>query len=174
MPSAQDVIPNFTKLGCSRKTETRSEPGFIPQQWPQSINEMERYRRFSEVFYLVILSLTIPFYLILYGASGHEFRPEPEDVMWMQVIIAGIISMIAYLIARRFKGIGSVLIKIIFGLTLICILYGGLKVLWHMINFRFGDDIFFLIQILFYIVPIVFVYSILNMGFWLIKGRRIE
>jgi hypothetical protein len=120
---------------------------------------VEKYKKFSEVFYLVILSLTIPFYLVLYGASGHEFRPEPEDVMWMRIIVAAIISMTAYLIGRRFRGIWTILIKIIFGLTLIATFYGGLKVLWFILDFDFGSDISFLVVLLWYIIPIVFLYS---------------
>lgn len=134
---------------------------------------VKKYRRFSEVFYLVILLLTIPIYLALYAASGHEFRPEPEDVMWMRVIIVAIISMAAYLPGRRFQGIGPLLIKIVFGLTLICVLYGGLKVFWYILNFEFGTDIGILIVVLSYAIPIVFLYSVLNVGYWLIKdGER--
>lgn len=133
---------------------------------------MKKYKRFSEIFYLIILLLTIPFYLLLYGASGHEFRPEPEDVMWMTFIVAAIISMIAYLTGRRFSGVAATLIKIIFGLTLVCMLYGGLKVLGYMLNFKFGSDIGVLIQLAFYIIPVVFVGSIFNVGYWLIKGHE--
>ena len=94
--------------------------------------------------------------------------------MWMRVIIVAIISMTAYLIARRFQGIGPLLIKIVFGLTLVCILYGGLKVFRYMLNFKFGTDIGILIVVFSYAIPIVFLYSALNVGYWLIKGQRKE
>jgi hypothetical protein len=135
---------------------------------------VKKYKKFSEVFYLVILSLTIPFYLVLYAASGHEFRPEPEDVMWMRVIVVAIISMTVYLIGRRFQGIGTTIIKIIFGVTLICTIYGGLNVLWYILNFKFGSDIGIPIVILWYTIPVVFLYSSFNLGYWLIKGQWTE
>jgi hypothetical protein len=131
---------------------------------------VKKYKRFSEIFYLVILSLTIPFYLALYGASGHEFRPETEDVIWMRIIVAAIVSMTAYLIGRRFRGIGTILIKILFGGTLIATCYGGLNVIWFILNFDFGTDVGFLIVLLSYVVPIVFVYSTINIGYWLVKS----
>src|SRR5687767_9722992 len=115
---------------------------------------LKRYKKFSEVFYLVVLSLTIPFYFALYGASGHEYRPEAGDVVWMKVVIVAIISMVFYLIGRRFQGIAPTLIKIVFGLTLICTFYGGLKVLWYILNFDFGNDSEILVLFLSYAIPI--------------------
>lgn len=135
---------------------------------------MKKYKKFSEVFYLFILALIIPFYLVLYGASGHEFRPEPEDVMWMRVIVVAIISMIAYLIGRHFQGIITTVIKTIFGMTLVCIIYGGLKVLWYILNFEFGSDIGIPIVVLSHGIPIVFLYSSFNIGYWLIRHKTID
>lgn len=135
---------------------------------------MKKYKKFSEVFYLFILALIIPFYLVLYGASGHEFRPEPEDVMWMRVIVVAIISMTAYLIGRHFQGIITTVIKTIFGMTLVCIIYGGLKVLWYILNFEFGSDIGIPIVVLSHGIPIVFLYSSFNIGYWLIRHKTID
>jgi hypothetical protein len=132
---------------------------------------MRKYKKFSEVFYLLILSLLIPFYLALYGASGHEFRPEPEDVMWARVIVVAIIAMIAYFIARRFQGIWAAVIKIFFGLTLICIFYGGLQVLLFILSFEFESALVLLLALA---MSIVFMYSVINIGYWLIRGKKVE
>jgi hypothetical protein len=53
---------------------------------------------------------------------------------------------------------------------LIATCYGGLNVIWFILNFDFGTDVGFLIVLLSYVVPIVFVYSTINIGYWLVKS----
>ena len=51
------------------------------------MNIIGKYSIFSRWFYLIVLGLTIPYYLLLYGASGHKFNPPPEDIIWMTVVV---------------------------------------------------------------------------------------
>jgi hypothetical protein len=133
---------------------------------------MKTFRSFSERFYLTILGLIIPFSLLLYGASGHQFRLEAEARNGMIIILTGFIIGILYFTTRRFKGKEMTILKYLFGLTLVVTLVGGIGILWSMISFEWGDDIELLVQVLFYLIPSVFILSIINIGYWLFKDQN--
>ena len=131
-----------------------------------------KYQKFSEIFYLIILTLTIPFYVVLHGASGHAFRLEPEVANWMILIVATIVLMITYLVARRFVGLGEKIIRFLFGLISLVTLYGGLKVSWFILSFDYGNDIGPLTRIILYAIPVVFIYSNLNIILGLFRPKK--
>ena len=62
-------------------------------------------------------------------------------------------------------------LKYLFGLTLLVTLFGAIGILWSMISFKWGDDIELLVQVLFYLVPVVFILSIINIGYGLFKDQ---
>ncbi len=61
---------------------------------------VDRYSKFSKWFYLIILGLTIPYYLLLYGASGHQFNPPTEDIISMIVVVTAFGTLTAYLLIK--------------------------------------------------------------------------
>jgi ABC-type polysaccharide/polyol phosphate export permease len=132
---------------------------------------VKTFRRFSERFYLTILGLTIPFCLLLYGASGHQFRLEAEARNGMIIILTAFATGILYLTTRKFKGKEMTFLKYLFGLTLLVTLFGAIGILWSMISFKWGDDIELLVQVLFYLIPVVFILSIINIGYGLFKDQ---
>jgi len=120
---------------------------------------IDKYTTFSKGFYLTILGLTIPYYLLLYGASGHQFDPPTEDIISMTVVIISFVTLIAYLRFKDKSGLGFNLMKALVTITLLATAYGGLRTFIYMIQFDYGDDIGFFIRGLSYIIPLLFMFS---------------
>lgn len=72
---------------------------------------VNRYSKFSKGFYLIILGLAIHYYLLLYGASGHQFNPPTEDIISMIVVIIAFATLIAYSKLKEKSGLGFNLIS---------------------------------------------------------------
>lgn len=123
------------------------------------MNFIDKYLTFSKGFYLIILGLTVPFYLLLYGASGHQFNPPTEDIVWMTVVIVAFVTLSIYLTIKQKSGIGFNLMRILVTITLLISAYGGVKVFIDMIQFNYGDDISFFIRGLSYFIPLLFTFS---------------
>ena len=120
---------------------------------------VDRYLKFSKRFYLIILGLTIPYYLLLYGASGHQFNPPTEDIISMIVVVIAFGTLTAYLMIKEKRGLGFNLMRILVTITLLLTTYGGLKIFLSMIQFDYGDDIGFITRGLSYIIPLLFMFS---------------
>lgn len=118
-----------------------------------------KYSTFSKVFYLTILGLTIPYYVLLYGASGHQFNPPTEDIISMTVVIIAFLTLITFLRFKEKSGLGFKLMKVLVTITLLATTYGGLRILIYMTQFDYGDDIGFFIRGLSYIIPLLFTFS---------------
>ena len=123
------------------------------------MNFINKYSTFSRWFYLLMLGLTIPYYLLLYGASGHEFNPPIEDIIWMIIVIVAFGTAIIYFLTLKKMGPGFNVIKILFSITLLLTAYGGIKSLLFIVQFDYGDDINFIIRGLSYLIPLVFTFS---------------
>ena len=120
---------------------------------------VDRYSKFSKWFYLMILGLTIPFYLMLYGASGHRFNPPTEDIISIIVVVITFVTLTVYLMIKEKTGLGFNLMRVLVTITLLLTAYGGLRVFLFMIQFDYGDDIGFIIRGLSYIIPLLFMFS---------------
>ncbi len=120
---------------------------------------IDRYSKFSKWFYLIILGLTIPYYLLLYGASGHQFNPPTEDIISMIVVVIAFGTMTTYLMIKEKTGLGFNLMRVLLTITLLLTALGGLRIFLFMIRFDYGDDIGFITRGLSYIIPLIFVFS---------------
>ncbi|MGC3945571.1 MAG: hypothetical protein QM762_13810 [Chryseolinea sp.] len=134
---------------------------------------IDRYSRICKRFYMTILGLTIPFYLLLYGASGHQFDPPQEDIIWIGVVIVAFVVELSYASLKVKAGPTFNLLRVLFLITLIATAYGGLKAFLSMLEFDFDDEVSFIIRGLFYGIPLVFVLSTLVISIGLF-GRRVE
>jgi heme/copper-type cytochrome/quinol oxidase subunit 4 len=121
---------------------------------------IDKSSTFSKGFYLTILGLAIPYYLLLYGASGHQFNPPTEDIISMTVIIISFVTLILYLRLKDKSGLGFNLMKVLTTITLLVTAYGGLKVFIYIIKFDYGDDIgFFHARTILHYSVIVYVFD---------------
>lgn len=123
------------------------------------MNIISKYSTFSRWFYLIILGLTIPYYLLLYGASGHRFNPPPEDIIWMTVVVIAFGTAVIYLTIKEKVGLGFSVFRILFSITLLLTAYGGLKSFLFIVQFDYGDDINFIVRGLSYLIPLIFTFS---------------
>lgn len=119
---------------------------------------INKYSTFSKGFYLTILGLTIPYYLLLYGASGHQFNPPTEDIISMIVVITAFVTLITYLRLKEKSGLGFNLMKVLVTITLLLTAYGGLRIFLFMIQFDYGDDMV-IVRGLSYVIPLLFTFS---------------
>lgn len=120
---------------------------------------IDRYSKSSKWFYLIILGLTIPYYLLLYGASGHQFNPPAEDILAMVVVIVAFVTLLAFVSLKEKSGLGFNLIRILVTITLLVTAYGGLRIFLFMIQYDYGDDISYFIRGLSYLIPLLFTFS---------------
>lgn len=133
---------------------------------------VNRYSKFSKGFYLIILGLAIPYYLLLYGASGHKLNPPTEDIISMIVVIIAFVTLIAYLKLKEKSGLGFYLLRVLVTITLLLTAYGGLRIFTFMVQFNFGDDINIFIRGLSYIIPLLFTISTILILLELLKKWR--
>ena len=119
----------------------------------------ERLQKYSIKFYLVILVLTIPAYLLLYGASGHSFNIPTEDIIWILIIIISLILMVFYLENKEKVNQTFDIFKVLLTISLTATLFGGLRSVFFIFNFNYGDDIDILIRGIHFLVPLTFVLS---------------
>ena len=117
---------------------------------------LTRLHKFSLTFYLVILGLTIPIYLLLYGASGHEFNIPSDEQLWL--LLAGIGFILGTIYKRKKERTGPTYIglQFLFGAILVGSFYAGLKIFLFMIRFDFGDDVGIIVIGLSFLVPLIF------------------
>lgn len=115
-----------------------------------SIMELKKLIRISNFIYPLTLILAIPFYLVLYGASGHRFNIPNEDIFWICVVCSAILT---FYINRRTNKLIS---KILTAAFATIILYGSVQITWSQLNFTFGDDIGILVVFLLMSCPLVF------------------
>ncbi|HTJ51410.1 MAG TPA: hypothetical protein VL443_18245 [Cyclobacteriaceae bacterium] len=118
---------------------------------------MIRFYKFSLRFYLIALGITIPFYFLFYGASGHQINIPSEDKIWIMTFIFGFITTMAYLRIKEEDALLHTIVKTLVALSAMGTLYFGSKAFLSMMNFKFGDDVSFLIQGLSYILPLIFI-----------------
>jgi hypothetical protein len=138
----------------------------------EQMNFVNRLNTFSKRFYSIILAFAIPFYLLLYGAIGHRFDPTIEDVVWMIIIVFAFVMMMLYLTLRKTDGLGSKAIRVILGVTLLGTAYGAARILLTMIQFEFDEEVSFIIRGLFYLLPIIFLFSIAVIFIGLFKNKK--
>jgi hypothetical protein len=107
-------------------------------------------------FYLIILGLTIPIYLLLYGATGHEFNIPAEEQLWL--FIAGLSFIIAtvYTLTKNKNGLTYIGLKLLFGISLIGTAYGGLKLFLEAVKFNADNSPGFFITGLSYTLTLGF------------------
>jgi hypothetical protein len=133
---------------------------------------IDKYTIFSRGFYLLILGLTIPYYLLLYGASGHEFNPTSEDMNRMTTVIVAFVTMIIYLATKQKTGLIFKFIRVMVMITLILTTFGGVKALLSNFQFNYGNDISFMIIVLSYLIPLLFIFTcIINLLGLFIKTK---
>ena len=123
------------------------------------MNIISKYSTFSRWFYLIVLGLTIPCYLLLYGASGHKFNPPAEDIIWMTVVVIAFVTAVIYLTIKEKVGLGFNVFRILFSITLLLTAYGGLLSFLFILRFDYGDDINFIVLGLSYLIPLLFTLS---------------
>jgi len=123
------------------------------------MNFINKYSTISKGFYLIILGLSIPYYLLLYGASGHQFNPPTKDIVWLAVIIIAFVALFVYLRVKAKSGFGFYILKALVILTLLLTAYGGLLTFLSAIKFDYGDDISLFIRGLSFIIPLLFMFS---------------
>ena len=124
---------------------------------------VNKYSTLSKWFYLVILGLTIPYYLLLYGASGHQFNPRTEDIISMIVVIVAFVTLTRYFRLKEKSGLEFNLMKVLVTITLLLTAYGGLRIFIFMVQFDYGDDISLFVRGLSYIIPLLFTFSTIIM-----------
>lgn len=133
---------------------------------------MKKFYNFSIAIYLITLILTIPFYLLLYGASGHQFRFDIVDILVGLLIISSIVLTFKYLTIKPKYGFKYKIISILLLITLLITLYGGLTALISMIGFDFGSDVNVFVILLSYVLPITFITSIIIITHEIINNWR--
>src|SRR5690606_9454381 len=94
----------------------------------EDMDFVTKYSTLSKWFYLIILGLTIPYYLLLYGASGHQFNPPSEDIISMFVIVIAFVTLILYLRLKEKSGVGFNIMRVLVTITLLLTAYGGLRI----------------------------------------------
>ena len=129
------------------------------EELTEDMDFVTKYSALSKWFYLVILGLTSPYYLLLDGASEHQFNPPTEDIISMIVVIVAFATLILYLRLKEKSGLGFNLMKVLVTITLLLTAYGGLRIFIFMIQFDYGDDISFFVRGLSYIIPLLFTFS---------------
>jgi hypothetical protein len=117
---------------------------------------IEKFTAFGRKFYLTALGLTIPFYLLLYGASGHKFDPPAEDIIWMTIIVAAFVLAILNSMLKEKSG---PIVNGLFSLALLATTYGGIRVFVFMVSFDYDDEISFIFKWLSYLIPLLFSFS---------------
>jgi len=127
----------------------------------EDMDFVTKYSTLSKWFYLIILGLTIPYYLLLYGASGHQFNPPSEDIISMFVIVIAFVTLILYLRLKEKSGVGFNIMRVLVTITLLLTAYGGLRIFIFMIQFDYGDDISFFVRGLSYLIQLLFTISII-------------
>jgi hypothetical protein len=120
---------------------------------------MAKYYKFSVGFYLIVLGLATPFYLILYGASGHEFHFNMEDWIWILTAVCTFTLTVIYLFNKDKEGFQYQILKAGLGILMLTTLYGGLQSFKYILNFKFGSDISIIVVGLSYIIPLIFIGS---------------
>src|SRR5262245_31193634 len=121
---------------------------------------VDKYSTFSKWFYLLVLGLAIPYYLLLYGASGHEFNPPKEDIFSMFAVVTAFVTFVVYLLLKDRSGSGANLIRILTAFTLLLTAYGGVRFFLFIVQFDYGNDISIFIRGLSYLIPLIFLLSI--------------
>jgi hypothetical protein len=122
---------------------------------------------------MTILGLTIPFYLLLYGASGHQFDPPQEDILWIAIVTVAFVVGLSYSSLKVKDGLTFNLLRILFLITLIATAFGGLKAFLSLLKFDFDDEVSFVIRGLFYGIPVIFVLSTLVISIGLFRRRAL-
>ena len=117
---------------------------------------IERYYKLSTRIYLTILSLIIPFFLLLQGASGHGFHITSSEFIPGTIIVLTIILMIIYKAQNQLNRPKKLLLSIPLVLLLALTFFGGITSLIFVLNFEFGTDVSAFVRILFYLVPVTF------------------
>ena len=122
---------------------------------------MVRVHLISLNFFRVILVLTIPFFIVLYGASGHKFRYDPETVLYFLIITGALITVTVY---HRVKiGISTIywVVKLIAITFSLLTFIGGINAAWIELNFKYGSDIS--IIFIFFIRVVLFLFLLANL-----------
>ncbi|HWA34546.1 MAG TPA: hypothetical protein VG737_10475 [Cyclobacteriaceae bacterium] len=119
----------------------------------------ERFFTISKWFYLVILGLAIPYYLLLFGASGHQISIQLGDFLWMMIVILAFVAYTLYLRIEEKTGLEFDLMRAFVMITLILTVYGAFRIFLFMVQFDFGDDVSLVAIGLSYFVPVFFIFS---------------
>ncbi len=64
---------------------------------------MKKLNRLSNIIWPILLLFTIPVYLVLYAASGHNFNFSNEDIFWITTIVGALISFAGSLRPCRYQ-----------------------------------------------------------------------
>jgi hypothetical protein len=125
--------------------------------------------KFSLKFYRTTLWIVIPFYFLLFLASGHEFEINPRDFGW--IMVAGTALILTYFTNEsRTDKTEELIFKISFGTVLTLTLIGSLILFVQGIKFKFGDDAQ-VMRLLTYTVPLIFAFCDIVILYGLITKR---
>jgi hypothetical protein len=108
-------------------------------------------------YYHSILTILIPFYLLLYGATSHKFKPPVGDIVSLVIIV------ISLIISIRFNKIRSVYLT-----TLSLTLFSAFYVVYQILAFEFSSMI---AQAIFLTLIATFIYSNARILFSLFNKR---
>lgn len=126
--------------------------------------------RFSLKFYRTTLWIVIPFYFLLFLASGHEFEFNPEEFGW--IMVAGTALILTYYTNdTRTDKTEELVFKISFGIVLTLTLIGSLFLFVQGLKFEFGEDVQAM-RLLTYTVPLIFAFCNSVILYGLVTKKR--
>src|SRR5882672_4035262 len=114
-----------------------------------------RIHKLSLTFYQTVLGLTIPFYFLLYGASGHQFNIPAREQLWLLIVVVSFALTVLYTRVRKKEG-SNIGLRLLFTISLIGTFYGGIKAFLFMVTFEFGNDVGLFVRGVSYLMPLAF------------------
>ncbi|WP_145990473.1 hypothetical protein [Psychroflexus sp. MES1-P1E] len=114
-------------------------------------------RKYSLLFFVLILIFSVLFYFLLMGAAGHGFYMNSTDTFALIIALCGIFILPNYrngLIKNKQTKNSILILSMIIAIGTIIL---GITVLKSSIDFNYGDDVSGIVIGLFYAVPLIFI-----------------
>lgn len=97
---------------------------------------MEKSFRISTIIYRVVLGLTLPFFLLLAGASGHQYRFGFDDILLICGTILPFLILSIYLKAKNNSNLLAKLLGFLLVPLLGFTLYKAIEAVIFLVNFN--------------------------------------
>jgi hypothetical protein len=107
---------------------------------------------------MTVLGLVMPAYAMLYYVTGFKFDPTKGEIAWITIVIGAFLVGLSYLTLTEREGFKFKLLRVLFSLTLMLTTYGCVRVSLTIVQSDSGN-VDFIIQAMFYAIPITFVLS---------------